>query len=49
MASMGYSIPKSDRMYATARIAAGFIKHKYPDVKKVFAVGVGSLRLELEA
>ena len=26
MASMGYNIPKKDRMYATARIAAGFIK-----------------------
>ena len=49
MASMGYKIPKTDRMYATARVASGFLKHQYPHVKKVFAIGVKSLRLELEA
>lgn len=49
MKPMGYTNPKIDRIYTTASIVAEYVKRVYPNVRKVFVVGMKSLRTTLEA
>ena len=49
MSSMGYKEPNEANIYGSARIGAKYIKSKYPHIKKVFVIGMKSLREVLEA
>ena len=49
MRNMGYENPNEDHIYGTSRLAAKYVKDKYPGVKKVLVIGMKSLRDVLEA
>jgi ribonucleotide monophosphatase NagD (HAD superfamily) len=48
MRSMGFTSPKLENIYGTSYICANYMKRKYPDIKKIFLIGVKELREEFE-
>ena len=49
MKSMGYSGAKLSHVYTMASVAAKYITREYPDVRKVFSIGMSAIRESLEA
>lgn len=49
METMGYSKVKLDHIYTSASIVGEYVKRTYPGVRKVFVVGMKSLRTTFEA
>ena len=49
MKSMGYTGAKESQIYAMADVLAKYLKKKFPEVRKVFAIGLKSMRDSLEA
>ena len=46
---MGYTGAKESHVYTMASVLAKYIKRKYPGVKKVYVIGMKSIRETLEA
>ena len=44
MLKMGLASPKVDNYFGTARVVAHYLQEKHPSVKKVFVVGMKSIR-----
>ena len=49
MTRMGYGNLKLDHIYTSASIVSKYVKRKYPNVTKVFVIGMKSIRDSLEA
>ena len=49
MQRMGFSEAKLSHVYTMASVIAKYITREYPQVKKVFVVGMSSMRQSLEA
>jgi len=48
MTKMGLKDPKLDHIYGSSSILAKTIRVKYPEITKVFGIGMKSMRTELE-
>ena len=49
MTRMGYNNLKLSCVYTSASVVSKYVRKKYPNVRKVFAIGMKSLRDSLEA
>ena len=49
MTRMGYNNIKLNQIYTTGALVSKYIRRKYPDIRKVFAIGVQSIRKSLES
>lgn len=49
MQGMGFREPKESHIYTMSQVSARYIKRQYPNVRKVFAIGMPSMRQSLEA
>ena len=49
MRKMGFKNVKVSHIYTMASVIAKYVKRKFPDVRKVFCIGMGSIRKALEA
>jgi ribonucleotide monophosphatase NagD (HAD superfamily) len=48
MTDMGFANPKLENIYGSSYICANFMKTTYPEIKKIFLIGVKELREEFE-
>ena len=48
MKGMGYTGAKESHTYTMASVLAKYLKKKFPEVRKVFAIGVKAIRDSLE-
>ena len=49
MKQLGYQNPKEDPVFGSAKITAQYMRINHPEIKKVFVIGMKSLRAELES
>jgi ribonucleotide monophosphatase NagD (HAD superfamily) len=49
MTRMGYQNPKQDYVFGSAKITGQYMRINHPEIKKVFVIGMKSLRAELES
>jgi len=49
MQKMGYSGAKESHVYTMASVTAKYLARQYPGVRKVFLIGMSSMRQSLEA